>query len=63
VPRLLTPDQRDNRLAACPALKEHLETDSDDLFSKVFLFPRMKRDLKGKRFADVEDVKKKQRKH
>jgi hypothetical protein len=24
-----------------------------------FLFPRLKRDLKGKRFADVEDVKKK----
>jgi len=26
-----------------------------------FLFPRMKRDMKGKRFADIEEVKKKRR--
>ncbi|PNF31807.1 hypothetical protein B7P43_G11369, partial [Cryptotermes secundus] len=34
VPRLLTPDLRDNRLAAYGASKEHLETDPD-FFSKV----------------------------
>ena len=36
---------------------------SDLAPSDFFLFPRMKRDLKGKRFQNVEEVREKQRRH
>ena len=56
VPRLLSEDQRANRLDVCREMKDQLKTDPD-FWSKIitfFLFPRMKRDLKGKRFQSVE---------
>ncbi|PNF16923.1 hypothetical protein B7P43_G04205 [Cryptotermes secundus] len=54
VPRLLTAEQKQGRVEACCALKEESRNDQ-----KFFLFPRMKRDMKGKRFADVAEVKEK----
>ena len=59
VPRLLSEDQRANRLDVCREMKDQLKTDPDVL-SKIitfFLFPRMKRDLKGKHFRNVEEVR------
>jgi len=53
---LLSEDQRANRLDVCREMKDQLKTDPD-FWSKIitfFLFPRMKRDLKGKRFQSVE---------
>ncbi|PNF24073.1 hypothetical protein B7P43_G07891 [Cryptotermes secundus] len=54
VPRLLTAEQKQGRVEACCALKEESRNDQN-----FFLFPRMKRDMKGKRFADVAEVKEK----
>ncbi|PNF36434.1 hypothetical protein B7P43_G15893 [Cryptotermes secundus] len=47
--RLLTAEQQEGRVEACCALKEESQNDQN-----FFLFPRMKRDMKGKRFADAE---------
>ncbi|PNF27354.1 BET1-like protein [Cryptotermes secundus] len=54
VSRLLTAEQKQGRVEACCALKEESRNDQN-----FFLFPRMKRDMNGKRFADVAEVKKK----
>jgi hypothetical protein len=54
-------------------MKDQLKTDPDFL-SKIitgdeswcydfFLFPRLKRDLKGKRFQNVEEVREKRQRH
>ncbi|PNF29267.1 hypothetical protein B7P43_G10488 [Cryptotermes secundus] len=53
VPRL-TAEQKQGHVEACCALKEVSRNDQN-----FFLFPRMKRDMKGKRFADVAEVKEK----
>ncbi|KOC69241.1 Putative uncharacterized protein FLJ37770 [Habropoda laboriosa] len=53
-PRLLTAEQKQGRVEACCALKEKSQNDQN-----FFLFHRMKRDMKGKHFADVAEVKKK----
>ncbi|PNF28454.1 hypothetical protein B7P43_G15580 [Cryptotermes secundus] len=48
VPRLLTAEQKQGRVEACCALKKESRNDQN--------FPRMKRDMKGKRFTDVAEV-------
>jgi hypothetical protein len=49
VPRLLTEEQKDNRVNVCRDLKEELRNDPN--------FPRMKKTLKGKRFSHVDELK------
>jgi hypothetical protein len=49
---------------ACRELKEHLEICPDLFFEGLtacnfFLFPQMKKALKGKRFVDEKEVKEK----
>jgi hypothetical protein len=55
VPSLLTEEQKDNRVNVCRDLKEGLRNDLT--LCDFFLFPRMKKTLKGKRFSDVDEVK------
>ena len=54
-------DQRASRLDVCHEMKDQVKTDPDfcPKSSHFFLFPRMKRDLKGKRFQNVEEVREK----
>ncbi|PNF36441.1 hypothetical protein B7P43_G15896 [Cryptotermes secundus] len=51
VQRILTEDLGMKRVAA--------KFKSPEMIKTFFLFPRMKRDMKGKRFADVAEVKEK----
>ena len=72
VPRLLTGEQRERRLQACfesfkisskgmtPIAPPPHPSYSPDLATcDFFLFSRLKRDMKGKRFSTVEEVKQK----
>ena len=61
VPCLLSEDQRANRLDVCREMKDKwkfIQTVCPKS-PNFFLFPRMKRDLKGKRFQNVEEVREK----
>jgi len=61
VPLLVSKDQTANRLDVCREMKDQLKTNPDFVQNHhiFFLFPRMKRNLKGKRFQNVEEVREK----
>ena len=61
VPHVLTVDQFLTKNSMTQLL--HPPYSPDLAPCDFFLFPRMKKVLKGKRFADVDEVKKKRRRH
>jgi hypothetical protein len=53
----LTEEQKQQRLTSC---QDFIQTNQDNasFLDCIFIFPEVKTALKGKRFQDVEDIKK-----
>jgi hypothetical protein len=57
VPHRLTEEQKQRRLTSCQGFVQTCQDNASFLYC-IFIFPKVKTALKGKRFQDVEDIKK-----